>query len=442
MTSNDPIITASQERDSTGGVVCAICRRQFSKYTCPVCNIPYCSLTCFRNESHNQCSEGFYKKQVESDIHGQPSASVEERRRMMEVLRRFEEEAASGGLDEGLGSDEDEDGSEAGDELAARLEGVDLDSIPPDELWEMLTPEQRARFMEAVNNPESELARTLLASEQAAIRPPWWEVDAARGEVEISRDELGTATRPSSLRIPTRMIRPLPIGQVSLVYNFVAICIAYAYAVRNLAVSRLGEAAGEDADEARRIIRTLASFLADKRSRTVFSGLEEVVTDVWSRMDEKTRSAPLFAALLKDTATLLKPSLVVASSIPEERDRCSTEDTTESSTLPQATPILVLSDLLHLFEGPAKSTPHTSSTTSAPSTSIGHKLLFYAAHLASTPAQVLQFVAGEALARAAAFEREAQEIDGGARIGTTTKPAASMKPAITTQRTPVIEELS
>ncbi|KAL1725797.1 hypothetical protein EV714DRAFT_287664 [Schizophyllum commune] len=408
-------------------------------------------------ESHNQCSEGFYKKQVESDIHGQPSASAEERRRMMEVLKRFEEEAAGGGLDE----DEEE-----GDELAARLEGVDLDSIPPDELWEMLTPEQRAKFLEAVNNPESELARSLLASEQAAIRPPWWEVDVSRGAGDASTTEVEMATgseeepssRPSPMHIPTRMIKPLPVGQVSLVYNFVAICIAYAYTVRHLALSRSAEATGEDADEARRTIRKLVPFLSDRRSRTVFSGLEDAVTDVWSRMDEvrnspqwqgalltaaqKTRSAPLFAALLKDTATLLKPSLVVASLIPEET-RCPTEDTTDSSTLPQATPILVLSDLLHLSEGAAKSTPHARLTTSAPSTPIGHKLLFYAAHLASTPAQVLQFVAGEARARAAAFEREAQEIDGGASIGTTAKPAVStIIPAISTQRTPVIEEVS
>ena len=26
------------------------CRRQFAKYTCPTCNIPYCSLTCFRSQ--------------------------------------------------------------------------------------------------------------------------------------------------------------------------------------------------------------------------------------------------------------------------------------------------------------------------------------------------------------------------------------------------------
>ncbi|KAL1762797.1 hypothetical protein FB107DRAFT_285227 [Schizophyllum commune] len=413
--------------------------------------------------AHNQCSEGFYKKQVESDIHGQPSASAEERRRMMEVLKRFEEEAASGGLDEGLDEDEDDDEEDEGGELAARLEGVDLDSVPPDELWEMLTPEQRAKFLEAVNNPESELARSLLASEQVAIRPPWWEVGAPNGVGDAATNDSEATTssegglygRPSPMRIPTRIIKPLPVGQVSLVYNFVAICIAYAYTVRHLALSRSADATGEDADEARWTIRKLVPFLSDKRSRTVFSGLEDAVTDVWSRMAEvrnspqwqgalltaaqKTRSAPLFAALLKDTAALLKPSLVVASSIPEERDRCPTEDTMDSSTLPQATPILVLSDLLNLFEGAAKSTPPSS----APSTPIGHKLLFYAAHLASTPAQALGFVAGEALARASAFEREAQEIDGGASLGTTPKLAAStMKSAISTQRTPVIEELS
>ncbi|KAL1667050.1 hypothetical protein GGF50DRAFT_125123 [Schizophyllum commune] len=397
-------------------------------------------------ESHNQCSEGFYKKQVESDIHGQASASAEERRRMMEVLKRFEEEAASGGLDEGLDEDEDEDGEE-GDELAARLEGVDLDSIPPDELWEMLTPEQRAKFLEAVNNPESELARSLLANEQAAIRPPWWEVDVSRGAINASTNDVettashegGMSNRPSPMRIPMRMIKPLPVGQVSLVYNFVAICIAYAYIVRHLALSRLGDAAGEEAAEAGRILRSLVPFLVDKRSRTVFSELEEAVTDVWSRMEERTRSAPLFAALLKDTATLFKPSLVVSPSSSEEGDP-SAGDTTDSSALPQATPILVLSDLLTFSEGAAKSTP---SPSSAPSTTVGHKLLFYAAHLASTPAQVLGFVAGEALARASAFEREAQEIDGGASLGTTPKPAASaMKPAVSTQRTPGIEELS
>ncbi|KAJ6591144.1 hypothetical protein DFH09DRAFT_1306771 [Mycena vulgaris] len=30
-------------------VTCALCTRQFAKYTCPACNAPYCSLPCFRS---------------------------------------------------------------------------------------------------------------------------------------------------------------------------------------------------------------------------------------------------------------------------------------------------------------------------------------------------------------------------------------------------------
>ncbi|KAH9013874.1 hypothetical protein EDB84DRAFT_1228143, partial [Lactarius hengduanensis] len=51
------------------------CRRQFSRYTCPRCNLLYCSLSCFRAEGHSQCSEPFYRDQLASDIHTEPSTS-------------------------------------------------------------------------------------------------------------------------------------------------------------------------------------------------------------------------------------------------------------------------------------------------------------------------------------------------------------------------------
>ncbi|KAH9951173.1 hypothetical protein B0H21DRAFT_355921 [Amylocystis lapponica] len=41
---------ASTSSEPLANIPCAICRRQFSKYSCPRCNIPYCSLTCFRSE--------------------------------------------------------------------------------------------------------------------------------------------------------------------------------------------------------------------------------------------------------------------------------------------------------------------------------------------------------------------------------------------------------
>lgn len=333
---------------------------------------------------------------------------------MMDVLKRFEEDAAA--------EDEDrEDDSDPEDELAARLEEVDLDAMPTDELWELLSPEQRARFMEAVNNPEGEMAKTLLASEEVArdMRPPWWETHA-HGEPATSQD-----TTPLPVRIPTRMIKPLPEEQVSLVYNYVAICLAYTYTVRHLALPSIAQVADDDALEAKRLLRTLVPFLFDRRSRTIFAGLQEAVTDVWSRMNETIPSAPLFAVLLKDVAVLLKPLLVVASfnggseSVPS-----ADAETVDPTTLPQATPIIVLSDLTELFEN-----PQGEATT--PLTPAGHKLLFYAAHLASTPPPVLQLVADEAKTRASLFEREAQE--------TAVSRAGGRPP--TTRHTPIIEEL-
>ena len=99
------------------------CRRQFAKYTCPTCNIPYCCLVCFRSpvhfpylslspnslrsQAHNRCSESFYKKEVESDIHAQPSKSANERTKTLELLRKFEENANDLSLDE-VDSDDDD----------------------------------------------------------------------------------------------------------------------------------------------------------------------------------------------------------------------------------------------------------------------------------------------------------------------------------------------
>ncbi|KAH8116507.1 hypothetical protein DFH11DRAFT_1462289, partial [Phellopilus nigrolimitatus] len=51
------------------------CHRQVSRYTCPSCNLAYCSIACFRSDEHAQCSESFYKRELESEISTQPSAS-------------------------------------------------------------------------------------------------------------------------------------------------------------------------------------------------------------------------------------------------------------------------------------------------------------------------------------------------------------------------------
>jgi hypothetical protein len=66
-------------------------------------------------QQHGQCSEGFYRETVLQSIKADPAAGVEEKKGMMDMLRRFEEE--QGDLDAEL--DEEDD-------LAEKLAGVDL----------------------------------------------------------------------------------------------------------------------------------------------------------------------------------------------------------------------------------------------------------------------------------------------------------------------------
>ena len=77
-------------------------------------------------QKHGECSESFYRKEIEQDVKSAPAASVEERRRMMDLLKRFEEDALE---DSPLLGDEDDD--EDGNDLHERLQNIDLGARIP-----------------------------------------------------------------------------------------------------------------------------------------------------------------------------------------------------------------------------------------------------------------------------------------------------------------------
>jgi hypothetical protein len=78
-----------------------------------------------KRKAHTQCSEGFYKKEIESDIHSGPSKTAQERQQMMELLKKFEEEASSQTFIPDGEEDDEEDEDDSSD-LARRFESVDL----------------------------------------------------------------------------------------------------------------------------------------------------------------------------------------------------------------------------------------------------------------------------------------------------------------------------
>ncbi|KAF5362166.1 hypothetical protein D9756_002243 [Leucocoprinus leucothites] len=433
---------ASQDDDGTSKAICRLCRRQFAKYTCPTCNVPYCSLVCFRSSPHSQCSETFYKKELQSDITTTPSHTHEERKQMMELLKRFEETATEDEhtlYQEALGSNEIEDGGADKEmSLVDKFAGLDLDSISSEDMWKMLTSEEREKFVKALEDPISGLAQRLSESEQLEIEieQPWWIDGVKRLDHEQEpTGHNGKKSRPTPICIPQSMVKPVPPGQ-PLVYNLTAICIAYSYIVRHLGVRMLSALPPmtPDFEEALRLIDVLVPFLLDRRSTILHDSVGAAITDVYSRFEMGKVNSELFAVLLEDTTGLMKPLRVMPlSSVPPQSTEIREPPLVDLSAHSLLLPILVLSDLIELFQseqGTAKNTPSRAphpavqnqlesgiqSGTGSKSNKIPRyqhvirKLEFYVAHILATPSRVMESVSDAALQWSHRIRAEGQSV--------------------------------
>ncbi|PIL33207.1 hypothetical protein GSI_04657 [Ganoderma sinense ZZ0214-1] len=358
-------------------------------------------------------------KEVELDVKNSPSASLEEKRRMMELLKQFEEDSLDDSplLDD---SDNDNEGEQAADDLQTRMQNLDLDTASSDELWAALTPTERERFLCAVNDPHSELAQQLLASEQLekAQVEPWWEPEFP-SPVDERPSPLGmpaspTSTRrnpsrkPSIMSIPESLTRQAATSAVSgplLLYNICALCIAYAYTIRRFAWSPLSSLSESNPDRVavRQSITRLAPFLADRRSTMIHMSLLAVVTDLWSHFPSNHANPQLFSLLLRDSAAFLRPATVTVV----------TPQDLEEHPSPNA--LRVLSDMAALFTEAQDSTrnrPTSGVPQKAKPNHVVHKLTFYAAHVLGTPGSMLRVLADEAIVRAKSLENEAKQAAG------------------------------
>ena len=132
---------------------CAFCAKETAKYTCPRCNIRYCSSACYKTEKHMQCSELFYKECVIEAMNEQ-KGSEESKRRMLEMLTKLEEQ------DRQVQNDlETED-------LEERLGEIDINNADPEAVWSALTDRERKDFESAVESGE--------ISNAIDIWVPWW----------------------------------------------------------------------------------------------------------------------------------------------------------------------------------------------------------------------------------------------------------------------------
>ncbi|XP_006901513.1 PREDICTED: zinc finger HIT domain-containing protein 2 [Elephantulus edwardii] len=197
---------------------CAVCpaaEAQPARYTCPRCNVPYCSLRCYR--AHGACAEDFYRDQVLGELRGRTASPS----RLASALRRLRQQRET--------EDEPEDAGLSPGPAPGGLAG----------LWERLTPAEKAAFERLLSRGE---AGRLLPPWQ-----PWWwarrseprlleELEAPVGgdaaEPEGAEPPPGDAPTARAPAVPTRIptLASLGRGPASPLVRFQLPNVLFAYA--------------------------------------------------------------------------------------------------------------------------------------------------------------------------------------------------------------------
>lgn len=163
--------------------ICRVCTQNASRYTCPRCNAPYCSVACYKQHGES-CTERFYEKHVRDvvQLDSESSSERDAQRTMNDMLarvKRFQDESA----DRMDGNADDSDSEELQMEMLealAQLVLADDASISLDDL----TPAQRKQFLAEV--ADGRLSKFI------RLWQPWWLMDARKyeKETEVKRRQL------------------------------------------------------------------------------------------------------------------------------------------------------------------------------------------------------------------------------------------------------------
>ena len=115
------------------------------------------------------------------------------------------------------------------------------DSVPPSQLWELLTPEERASFLKTIENPSSASLQALLRSEvlEKEIQQPWWETpkDTPAVPAEVLENESALLQdlqkKPDLISLPDQLLRrqPGPDTGPPLLYNICAVLYVFYFKV-------------------------------------------------------------------------------------------------------------------------------------------------------------------------------------------------------------------
>ncbi|KAM3321507.1 zinc finger HIT domain-containing protein 2 [Capsicum chacoense] len=155
--------SGSSQLNFSSRIICRVCQKQFSQYTCPRCNTRYCSLPCYKSHSL-RCTESFMKENVMAELqHLRPDEGSKQK--MLDILKRLHSEDEADIMDE--------DDSLLSEETLQKVLSGNQISI------EDLSAEEKKHFQRAVAS--GELSKLIKPWE------PWWLKTSAK-DISLGQD--------------------------------------------------------------------------------------------------------------------------------------------------------------------------------------------------------------------------------------------------------------
>ncbi|RKP33694.1 hypothetical protein BJ085DRAFT_20729, partial [Dimargaris cristalligena] len=196
------------------------CGAQLAPYTCPKCHIRYCTLACYKNENHQQCSENFYRDQATEQLK-QNQVDEAEKRKMLEILQKLSN------FDDDIWSQID--GDKSTDELSDRLKHLDLDRASFETIWECLTETEREDFYGLYLDPQ----RADPDAISEVLWKPWWSQPSQPRISEVDATDTPETLVPAiQSDIPEfRTLFP-SAPHPSVIYQLASLVFSYVYVKR------------------------------------------------------------------------------------------------------------------------------------------------------------------------------------------------------------------
>ncbi|KAI8077651.1 hypothetical protein BDF21DRAFT_445029 [Thamnidium elegans] len=311
MSSLHVIDNQEQVAEPINQTLCEVCQKQFSNYVCPRCNLRYCSLACYKDLQHADCTESFYRDSVTAEIQNR-DLDRESKNKMLEMLQRLEADNDSNGI---LEDDQEEEEEEEKYELIERFGNIDIENTDPDLIWDLLSDKEREEFQGVLNELQHDGDWDKF---NLPTFIPWWKEDISLIRDPKEEHETKVPELPQTLPDFEKMTKPAARSSPYLAWNLLHILATYSYLIRHSMGDLL-----EDINDTVNITETLsAEVLFSNAASCPYSCVGDIVGDIVERiirLQDKSdmirrgklnnnRRYDLKILLLQDMQDLLKKS--------------------------------------------------------------------------------------------------------------------------------------